>query len=128
WQEGRTSPTLEDVMVRIHTQAQIDEFARRLIAYAENENEAEAEFVIPEDLTALSDDDLEALRAEATGHFDTLYGDGSGLSETDLETLASLTEGIETLNGEITRRAEEAAARAEAAEALAARVRSTLAT
>jgi hypothetical protein len=112
-------------MVRIHTQAQIDEFARRLVAYAENE--AEAEFVIPEDLTALSDDDLEALRAEATGHFDTLYGDGSGLSETDLETLASLTEGIETLNGEITRRAEEAAARAEAAEALAARVRTTLA-
>lgn len=112
-------------MVRIRTQAQVNEFARRLVAYAENE--AEAEFVIPEDLTALSDDDLEALRTEATGHFDTLYGDGSGLSETDLETLASLTEGIETLNGEAASRAEEAAARAEAAEALAARVRTSLA-
>lgn len=109
--------------------SQGDEFVRRLVTYAENEPEAEAqdEFVIPEDLSALADDALEALRSEATGHFDTLYGDGSDLSEADLETLASLTEGIETLNAEVARRAAEAAERAEAAEALAARVRSTLA-
>lgn len=80
-------------------------------------------FEIPEDFTSLDDDGLNALHEEAVGHFDTLYGDGSGLSDEDIEALAALTDGIEALNAEQSAREEKAAARAEQAAELATRVR-----
>src|SRR5690606_39082786 len=51
------------------------------------------------------------------------YGDGSNLSDQDIEALAALTDGIEMLNAEQAQREEQAAARAEKAAELAARVR-----
>lgn len=81
------------------------------------------EFVVPEDLSALSDEELGALREQALAHFDTIYGDGSGLSAEDLDTLASLTDAIDAMNAETAARAEAASQREAAAAELAARVR-----
>lgn len=81
----------------------------------------DVEFVIPEDLTTLTDEQLRELHAQATQHFDALYGDGTGLASDALEALGVLTEGIETLMRELDVRAEAARERDEAAAALAAR-------
>lgn len=87
------------------------------------EDQAPDELVIPEDLTALSDEDLAALATQAREAFDAAYGDGQGLTDTVYQALASLTDGIEALQTEIDARATAAAERADAAAALAARVR-----
>lgn len=81
------------------------------------------ELVIPEDLSALSDEDLTALSTQAREAFDAAYGDGSGLTDETYQALASLTEGIEALQAETDSRAAAASERSEAAAALAARVR-----
>jgi hypothetical protein len=93
-------------------------FASLLTEYAAGD-----EFVIPEDLTSLSDEDLAALQEEAVSNFDALYGDGSGLSEADVEALSGLTAGIEAINAEVSTRAEATAARETAAAELANRIR-----
>lgn len=80
-------------------------------------------FEIPEDLSSLDNEALAALHTQAVDHFDALYGDGSGLSDQDIEALGALTDGIEMLNAEQAQRDEQAAARAEKAAELAARVR-----
>lgn len=101
----------------------------RLATQYEDQSEQEQEqdettsFEIPEDLSTLDDEALSALHAEAVEHFDTLYGDGSALSDQDIEALAALTDGIEMLNAEQAQRDEQAASRAEKAAELAARVR-----
>lgn len=93
-------------------------------AYAD---QADDELVIPDDLTALSDEDLAALATRAGEAFDTLYGDGSAdFNADDLATLASLTEAIEVLAVERTRRDDEAGDRRTQADALAARRNATL--
>lgn len=81
-----------------------------------------ADFVIPEDLSALTDEQLATLHTEAVGHFDALYGDGAALSDTDLAALATLTEGIESLLGELSTRQAAATERATTAAELASRV------
>lgn len=87
------------------------------------EADGEVDFVIPEDLSTLSDEELTQLHEEAVGHFDGLFGDGSGLTEADIQALQTLTEGIETLLGEVeSRNAKGAERQAQAAE-LATRVR-----
>jgi hypothetical protein len=99
-----------------------DEFALLLTLYEDNGGD-QTDFVIPEDLSSLSDEELQALHDTAVGHFDALYADGANLSPTDLATLAELTVGIETLLQEIDNRSVASTERAEAAAALAARVR-----
>jgi hypothetical protein len=94
-------------------------FVSRLVDYAEADDDAD--FVIPEDLSVLTDDELSALHEQAVGHFDELFNDGQNLSDTDLAALSTLTEGIETLVAELDRRAAAAGERADAAAALAAR-------
>lgn len=84
--------------------------------------ETSEEFVIPEDFSGLSDDQITELHSEAVSLFDATYGDGSDLSEETLETLAQLTEGIETLQAEVTSRSEARAERDARAAELAARV------
>lgn len=96
--------------------------------YAEQSGDAPGEdsaFVIPaaEELAALDDAALAELAAAAAEHFDSLYGDGTGLSAADLEVLGALTTGIEALAREGDERAEAAAERDAQAAALAARVR-----
>lgn len=76
-----------------------------------------------EAIAKLSDEDLTALHADAIAAFDTAYGDGTGLSSADLQTLGTLTENIETLAGAVSTREALAADNADAAAALAARVR-----
>ena len=102
---------------KIHT------FADLLVAYEENPpvEESEDDLVIPEDLTALSDEDLNALHEQAVAAFDGVYGEGSDLSEEDLATLSGLTEGIEAISAEQATREQARAERAEQAAELAAR-------
>lgn len=87
------------------------------------EDQSAEELVIPEDLSTLSDEDLAALADRAREAFDAAYGDGSGLTDEQLEVLASLTDGIEALQAEASAREAAAAERADTAAALAARVR-----
>lgn len=100
-----------------------DIFAARLTEFADNDAADAPEFVIPEDLAALSDEDLATLAEQAVAHFDSVYGDGTGLSDDDLSALGALTEGIETITAERATREQAAAERAEQAAALASRIR-----
>lgn len=98
---------------------------RQTAFFTAYERQAEGEptdFVVPEDLSALSDDELSALHAEAVGHFDALYNGGQGLTPEALDALAVLTEGIEALAGEMSTRQAAAGERAAAAAELATRV------
>lgn len=89
-------------------------------AYADQSDDS---LEIPEDLSTLSDEDLASLSSRASEAFDALYGDGSNpLSDADYATAASLTDAIEALAAETTRREEAAAQRQADAAALAARV------
>jgi hypothetical protein len=92
-------------------------FIARLTAYADD-----AELVIPGDLEALSDEELNELATKATGHFDEVFGDGKDLPADALDALAALTEGIEALTAEQARRAQAAQERAALAADLASRV------
>lgn len=84
------------------------------------------ELVIPEDLTALSRDDLDALHGQAVDTFEAVYGDGTvELSEDMVTALAELTESITSLRAEQTARDEQAAERAGRAAELAAQIRPT---
>ncbi len=90
-------------------------------AYADQRTDSET-LTIPEDLSTLSNDELTALATRASEAFDALYGDGTNdLSTEDMATLASLTEGIETLAAEQATRDEAAETRRAEAAALAAR-------
>jgi hypothetical protein len=89
----------------------------RLTAYADQSDD----FVIPEDLSTLADDELVTLHEQAVANFDTLYNGGQGLTDADLAALATLTEGIEALAAERGKRDQAAAERTTAAAELAAR-------
>lgn len=82
--------------------------------------ETTTEFVIPEDLSDLTDAQLSELHDQAVEHFQTIYNDGN-VSEDDFIALAALTEGIEGLNAELAQRNEAAEERAHRAAELAAR-------
>lgn len=81
------------------------------------------ELVIPEDLSALNDEELAALHEQASEAFDALYGEGQGFSDDDLEQLASLTEAIESIQATQDSRNQQAAEREARAAEMAARVR-----
>ena len=84
--------------------------------------DAPEEFLIPEDLSTLSDEELTELHQTAVGHFDSVFGDGKSLAPADVEALEILTSGIELLAGEVTTRQAASAERAAAAAELATRV------
>lgn len=77
---------------------------------------------IPEDLTGLDDAALSEMHSNAVEAFQSVYGDGSSVSDEALATLSDLADGIEALNAEIAGREALAAERAEKASALAAKV------
>lgn len=90
---------------------------------ATGDDEETINFELPEDLTALGDDELANLREEALAAFDALYGDGDEPpSAEDVETMEALADAADAIRAEETRREEERQANAEQAEALAARV------
>lgn len=76
---------------------------------------------IPENLSDLADDALAEMRSQAVDAFQTLYANGS-FSDEDLNTLGTLTDGIEALSAEISAREEAAAARSAKAAELAAKI------
>lgn len=78
---------------------------------------------VPEDLSTLSDSDVESLLSQATEAFSNLYGDGTAeFSDSELEALEGLTGAIETLRGEGGKRQEAARERAQKAADFAVRV------
>lgn len=85
--------------------------------------EDQQDLVIPEDLTALSDEDLAALATQATEAFNALYQGGEAdLSEADLTTLQALADGITALQADQATRDSAASERAGRAAELAAQV------
>jgi hypothetical protein len=80
-------------------------------------------FEVPADLSVLDKEALSTLHTQALEHFDALYGDGAGFSEEDVATLTLLTEQIEALAAEVSRRDAAEAERAEKVAALAAKIR-----
>lgn len=95
-----------------------------LLTYeAEGTAPAEPDFVIPEDLASLDDEELATLHSTAVGHFDSIYNGGQTvLSDEALNALSTLTQGIEAVNGELSTRQTAAAERTAAATELATRV------
>lgn len=93
-----------------------------ITAYAD-QSDAENEIVIPEDFSAVTDEELSALHTSVVEAFSALYGeDGSGLTPEDMTSLAVLTQGVDRLQAELNVRAEANKARQEEAAALAAKV------
>lgn len=103
------------------TERHIHTGARFLTDFAE-QSESD-ELIIPEDLSTLSREDLDALADQATAAFEGVYGDGTDLSVEDMDTLAELAESVEALRSEQGVRDEADAERAAQAAELAARVR-----
>lgn len=79
------------------------------------------EIVFPEDLTAVTDDDLKGLQDKALDAFNDLYGDGTKVTQEQHDALKILTDGLEKIRTEKTGRDEAAATRASEAAALAER-------
>ncbi|MFN2347645.1 MAG: major capsid protein [Dermatophilaceae bacterium] len=79
-------------------------------------------FTLPEDLSELSDAELDALRSEAVDAFDSLYSVEEPSAE-DVEAMSALADATDAIRQEQDNRAEATAANREAAEALASRVR-----
>lgn len=77
---------------------------------------------IPEDVSGLDDTQLNELHSRAREVFGGIYGDGSDLTDEDVDTLAALTTGIEALQEELAVREQRAAERRERAAELAAKV------
>lgn len=94
----------------------------RFATQYEDQSQDEA-FIIPDDLTALSDAELNELQTQARTNFDQVYAGGADLSDSDFAALEALTDGIEAMTAELAARSSAAAERADRAAALAARVR-----
>lgn len=111
-----------------------DSRLRALTDFSKNDDAAEApaeetfSVEIPEDLTGLDDAALAEMHSNAVEAFQSVYGDGSAVSDEALATLSDLADGIEALSAEIAGREALAAERAEKASALAAKVGGDFAT
>ena len=111
-----------------------DSRLRALTDFSKNDDAAEApaeetfSVEIPEDLSGLDDAALSEMHSNAVEAFQSVYGDGSAVSDEALATLSDLADGIEALNAEIAGREALAAERAEKASALAAKVGGDFAT
>lgn len=79
---------------------------RRLPGFFDDQNPEEIELVIPDDLTELTDEDVQALHDQTVEAFNGLYGDGESLTDEDFEALSELTRGVERLRSELTSRAQ----------------------
>jgi hypothetical protein len=109
-------------MARHSTRAAGARPVRFLTDYEEQASQDDS-LVIPEDLTTLSDEDLQALQSQAAEAFSAIYQNGEAqFTDDDLTAMAGLTEGLEALAAEAATREAAVAERREAAAALAARV------
>jgi hypothetical protein len=81
------------------------------------------ELVIPDDLSGLDREAVQALHDQAVNAFNEIYGDGSvELSDTDYQTLATVTEAVERLRADLATRDEQSAERQAGLADLAGRV------
>lgn len=100
--------------------------ARPVALASEFEDQAadETTIEVPEDLTALSREDLDALHAEVGEAFDTLFGtdEGRGLTTDQVEALSVLAANLERIEAEQGSRDTADAERAAEAQALASRL------
>ena len=83
------------------------------------EDQGPDEIVFPEDLSALDDAAVETLLNGALEAFQDIYGDGTNLTDEQVEALSGLTEGITRVNGEKGTRTAASAERSANAAALA---------
>lgn len=98
----------------------------RFVEFADDSAEVEEtesiDLVIPEDPSTLSDEGLKELHSQAVSTFDAVYGDGTNLTTEAVDALTVLTDGIERLAAESSRRAAAFAERQAEAAKLAERV------
>ena len=80
-------------------------------------------FEMPDNLSALSADELDALRQSAVDAFDTLYESEDAPDEATVSTMQALADAADAIRGEQARRAEAAEEHRATAQTLAARVR-----
>ncbi len=83
------------------------------------EDQGSDEIVFPEDLSALDDAGVDSLLNGALEAFQDIYGDGSNLSDAQVDALSALTEGITRVKGEKDGRTAASAERSASAAALA---------
>lgn len=96
---------------------------KRLGQFEDQSDNEDTVLEVPEDLTTLSDEEVQALTSQATEAFGSLYEEGKTDYSTDeLESLEGLTSVIETLRAEGAKRAESAQERAQKAADFAVRV------
>src|SRR3546814_2329874 len=91
----------------------------------EDQPAGEDEIVFPEDFSGLDDAAVDGLLNQALEAFQEVYGDGTGLTDAQVDALSALTEGITRVKGEKDTRQAAADARAADAAALAADRKST---
>lgn len=97
--------------------------ARRAAAFDRDEQGDEVVFEMPEDLSALSDDDLAGIVDTAVAAFDGLYdAEGDGPSDEDVEQMQTLADALDVIRGEQAERAEARQSARQRADELAARV------
>lgn len=92
----------------------------------EDQPAGEDEIVFPEDFSGLDDAAVDGLLNQALEAFQEVYGDGTGLTDAQVDALSALTEGITRVKGEKDARQAAADDRAANAAALAAQAGVTL--
>src|SRR3546814_16072532 len=92
------------------------------------EDQVPDEIVFPEDLAALDDAGVDSLLNGALEAFQDIYGDGTNLSDAQVDALSALTEGITRVKGEKDARTAASAERSASAAALAEQAGITLGT
>lgn len=92
----------------------------------EDQPAGEDEIVFPEDFSGLDDAAVDGLLNQALEAFQEVYGDGTGLTDAQVDALSALTEGITRVKGEKDERQAASDARAADAAALAAQAGVTL--
>ena len=108
---------------KIPTQALMVAAATAYAKRKDDEDEDDITFSLPEELSALADEDLNGLVEQATAAFDALYDTDEDPTADDVATMAALADATEALRDEQGRRDREREANRAAAEELASRVR-----
>lgn len=104
---------------------QMSRLVRMAVAYDDARADADdtITFEMPEDLSALSADDLDALREQGVAAFDALYESDDNPDEADVATMTALADAADAIRAEQARRDQVAEENRATAETLASRVR-----
>lgn len=100
-----------------------DRLVRLATAYDDATDDDTVTFELPEDLSTLSADELDALRQQAVDAFDALYGSEEAPSEETVATMEALADATDAIREETARRDAQAEQNRADADSLASRVR-----